>query len=396
MEKIQRHTYSRYALLAFAAGVGCVVLLMIGLGGCQPVSSDNQLPHLLTVIEMPLDGGILTARSVIHPNGLAYVVNEGGTIAVLDGPKLVKLIPWPNELLAVPPQDIAVHPDTGWVYVTDYDNDAIHVFSNTEVLATIPNVGHRPKAIAIHPDTGYVYVANSRGSPQQKHPGTVAIISGTQVITRLRVGAVPHLIAINPVDGRVYVGQSSGGPAGNWGALAIIDGTRLITMTSLGLEKSAKDLAIDERTGALYMIQSRYLTYWDGEQIERLPLGLGADGSRYVLNQVTVDERDGLAYVGGWGTPRDNVLFVVRAGEVITEIPVGYDPRQIVVDETHDYVYVVNRMEGSMSVIRDTQVITTLSTGGIGPMHLAVDETRGYIYVSNATNHSVAVFGFDD
>jgi DNA-binding beta-propeller fold protein YncE len=373
--------------------ISFVILLIIGLGGCQSASNDDSLPHLLTVIEMPSDVGIMTDRSVIHPNGLAYVVNGGGTIAVLDGPRLVKLISWPNELPAATSQDIAVHPNTGWVYVTDYDNDAVHVLSGTEVLATIPDVGHRPSAVAVHPSTGYVYVANARGSPQQKHPGSVAIISGTEVITRLRAGAVPHLIAINPVDGRVYVGQSSGGPAGSWGALAIIDGTRLITMTSLGLEKRAKDLAIDGRTGALYMIQGNYLTYWDEERVEHLKLG--ANGGR-VLNEVTVDEKQSLAYVGAWAKPPDNALIVVREGEVVAEIPVGYDPRQIVVDETHDYVYVANRMEGSLSVIRDTQVITTLSTGGIGPMHLTVDEVRGYIYVSNADTHSVAVFGFND
>jgi len=398
VEEIRRRTHDRYALLALVAGVGLVVLLLIGLAACRPVSSGDPLPHLLAVIEMPSTReGILTSRAVVHPNGFAYVVNEGGSIAVIDGPKLIKLLPWPSGLPDAPySQDISIHPDTGWVYVTDCDRDAIHVLSGTEVVATIQDVGYHPKSIAIHPDTGYVYVANAHGSPSEKHPGSVAVISGTEVITRLRVGAVPHLIAINPVNGRIYVGQSTGGPAGDWGALAIIDGTRLITMTSLGLEKSAKGLAIDGRTGALYMIQGRYLTHWDGERVERLPLGLGANGSRYVLNEVTVDERRGLAYVGGWGKPCDNTLFVVRGGEVVTGIPVGYDPRQIVVDETHDYVYVVNRMEGSLSVIRDTQVITTLSTGGIGPMYLAVDEARGYIYVSNADTHSVAVFGFDD
>ncbi len=338
--------------------------------------------------------GILTARIVVHPNGFAYAVNEGGSIAVLDGPKLIKLIPWPDGLPQAPySQDISIHPDTGWVYVTDYDRNAVHILDGTEVLATIQDVGYHPGSIAVHPDTGYVYVANAHGSLQQKHPGSVAIISGTQVITRLQVGAVPQIAIVNPVDARIYVGQWTGGLVGEWGALAVIDGAQLITMTSLGLETSVEDMAIDERTGALYIVQGHYLTYWDGEQVERLKLG--ANGGR-VLNNVTVDSKRGLAYVGAWAVPPDNALIAVREGQVVAEIPIGYDPRQIVVDETHDYVYVVNRMEGSMSVIRDTQVITTLSTGGIGPMFLAVDEARGYIYVSNATTHSVAVFGFDD
>lgn len=379
---------------SYGIGLGWLTLLLLGLGACQPAFDNTVLPRLLTVIEMPSDVGILTGEVVVHPNGLAYVVNEGGTIAVLDGPRLVKLIPWPIELPVATSQDIVLHPQLGWVYVTDCDNNAIHVLSGTDVLATIAEVGYRPKAIVIHPQTGYIYVANAHGEPPPNgHPGTVSVISGTQIITRLQVGAVPHLLAINPVNGYVYVGQSTGGLVGNRGALAIIEGTRLLTMTSLGLEKSAKDIAVDERTGALYMIQGHYLTYWDGAQLTRLTLG--ANGGR-VLNEVTVDARHGLAYVGAWTTPPDNAVIVVQAGEVVAEVPVGYDPRQIVVDEAHDYIYVVNRMEGSMSVIRDTQVITTLSTGGIGPMHLAVDEERGYIYVSNADTHSVAVFGFDD
>ena len=104
MEKIQRCTYNRYALLAFVAGVGFVVLLMIGLEGCQFASNDDPLPRLLVVIDMPSDVGILTTHSVIHPDGLAYVVNKGGTIAVLDGPRLVKLIFWMVSVAAeVPP-----------------------------------------------------------------------------------------------------------------------------------------------------------------------------------------------------------------------------------------------------------------------------------------------------
>lgn len=314
-------------------------------------------------------------------------------MAVLDGPKLVQLVRWPGELSETAPRGIALHPGTGWVYVADYDRDAVHVISGTEVLTTIPNVGYNPHAIAIQPDTGYVYVANARGHPKQVEPGNVAIISGTQVITRLQVGFVPQIVAINPVDGRVYVGQAVWNLPQSPGTLAIIKGTQLITMTSLGWKdpRSVKDMALDERTGALYMIQGHYLTYWNGKQIERLELG--ANGKR-VLNNVTVDSKRSLAYVGAWATPPDNVLIVLREGKVVTEIPVGYDPRQIAVDEMHDYVYVVNRMEGSMSVIRDTRVVTTLSTEGIGPTFLAVDEKRGYVYVSNSTTHSVAVFGF--
>lgn len=58
-------------------------------------------------------------------------------------------------------------------------------------------------------------------------------------------------------------------------------------------------------------------------------------------------------------------------------------------------VYVTDEA-GMVHVIRGTEVITTLSTGGVGPANLAVDERRGYIYVTNADSHRIAVFGFEE
>lgn len=51
---------------------------------------------------------------------------------------------------------------------------------------------------------------------------------------------------------------------------------------------------------------------------------------------------------------------------------------------------------GVLSIIRGTEVLTTVSTHGRGPSYITVDEERGYIYVSNADSHSVAVFGFEE
>ena len=47
-----------------------------------------------------------------------------------------------------------------------------------------------------------------------------------------------------------------------------------------------------------------------------------------------------------------------------------------------------------MSIIRGTEVITTVGTEGWGPTFITLDEQRGYLYVSNSDSASVAVFGF--
>lgn len=110
---------------------------------------------------------------------------------------------------------------------------------------------------------------------------------------------------------------------------------------------------------------------------------------------LAIDPQRAWAYAGSWDGPPSHVLVLDR-DQVIATLPVGFDARHIAVDPTHDYVYVADRLSGAISVIRGTEVITHLLTGGVGPSYISVDEQRGYIYVSNADSPSIAVFGFDD
>ena len=81
------------------------------------------------------------------------------------------------------------------------------------------------------------------------------------------------------------------------------------------------------------------------------------------LHDIAIDPNRGLAYVSSWGNPQSHVV-VLSHGELLTALPTGQDPRAIVYDKTHDYVYVVNRLSHSLSVIRNTEVITTIEARG--------------------------------
>ena len=134
------------------------------------------------------------------------------------------------------------------------------------------------------------------------------------------------------------------------------------------------------------------LVYWNGTDIRYLVLW--QQGFR-LTRDLAVDSRSGWAYVTAWNGHPSQVA-VVDKDKIIAALTVGEDPYAVAIDETHDYVYVANRLSGSLSVIRGTEVITTMSTEGWGPSYITVDEARGYIYVSNADSHSVAVFGFSE
>ena len=375
---------------AFVVGFALLAFLAWSLSACR-ASGQEALPRLLAVIEMPPGIG-LTAQGVIHPNGKAYILNQSGSIAVLNGPRLITII---TELDKVRNSmtDLAVSGNGGYVYVTDLYANTLDIIRDTTVVSTISSIGPSPVRVVVHPKTGYVYVANIKKPGGE---GTVTVISGTTVITDVQVGYMPRTLLVNPVNGLVYVGQTR--PSSNKHAkmLAIIRGTELITQTNLGLDiyGSITDIAVNPNTGEMYMIPNYgTLIYWDGAQDVRM-IDMYRHG-KYSLNNVAVDTKRNWAYVSSWDGPPSHVA-VVNKDKVIADIEVpGYDLRGIVYDATHDYIYVANRLSGTMSIIRGTEVITTVSTGGMEPAYITVDENRGYIYVSNTFSHSVAVFGYE-
>lgn len=358
-----------------------------------PIQEDNP-PRLLGVVKIPSGHG-LTAQGISHPSGLAYVLNNSGSIAVLDGPHMVDLLTWPTSERGRP-EDIVIDDRSQMVYVVDKRLNEVYIISGTEIFTTVQGIGYEPKLIAIHPQTNLVYIANVLRAEGIAKSSNVAVISGTQVITWVHVGQVPQVLMINPVTQLVYVGHPVG-----WngeephGILTVISNTQVLTTTYLGPavhSGAITDIAINKHTGEMYLIQNySTIIYWNGKDVKRFE----ASALGYSLNHIAVDEKRNLAYATSWDGPPSHVL-VVQQDQLLAALPVGYDPRAVVVDETHDYVYVANRLSGSMSVIRGTEVITTVDTMGWGATYITVDEPRGYIYVSNSDSPSIAVFGFDE
>ena len=390
----------RQVSIAFGVGASLLAFLLLGLASCG-ASGQEALPRFLAVIEMPSDIGIGTFRGIIHPNGLAYIANSAGSIAILDGPKMVEFLP----PLSSGPTGIDINREQGLVYLTDLYANALHVISGTEFYTTVEDVGIGPWQVRVHPDNGYVYVSNGKSDTEQPLIGTVGVISGTTVITNIEVGFNPlWALAVNPVDGRVYVGHGSSRyniDMEERGILSVIEDTELITSTLLGSDPEyagrIKHIEVNAKTGEMYMIQNTHLiVYWDGkDDLRKLDMGAG----QYHLTDIAIDTKRGWAYVSSWDGPPSHIA-VVKKDKLIAEIeiptsPPTYDIRAVEYDETHDYIYSANRLSASMSVIRGTDVITTMSTKGLGPWYITVDEKRGYIYVSNGDAHSVAVYGYE-
>jgi len=388
--------------------IGLSILLLTTLACQSTQAEESPLPILLAVVDLhhPKQGSGLR-ESVLHPNGTLYVMNSL-EIGIISGTKLLHKIPLllpsgaePDALTREYPDlfDLNVDATTGHVYVLDHRYNYVHVISGTEVITAFDSQGLSPRYVTFDPHSGLGYISNNVKSWEDGRSNPTLIISATEVITVMNRGRglAPQSQVYNPIDGHMYIGHTPGDPERGeaaQGVLSIISGTKVLTTTYLGNEElyQISQIAVNEQNGDLYMLAPARLVYWNRVDPPR-HLFIN-EGNRYGnVRALDVDTRTNFAYVTIWRTGADRVL-VIDKDKIIAEIPVYDDPAAIAVDETHDYVYVLDRLVGAMSIIRGTEVLTTVSTEGWGPSYITVDEKRGYIYVSNADSHSVAVFGF--
>lgn len=111
------------------------------------------------------------------------------------------------------PQGIAVSPDSGHVFVTNYADNNVSVIEVNltdnppfRVLPAPVATGRRPLGIALSPDGKYVFVTNEGDN-------SVTVFDGTPpfrpVSTPVPAGNAPTCLAVSP-DGRyVFVGSGS-------------------------------------------------------------------------------------------------------------------------------------------------------------------------------------------
>ncbi len=123
------------------------------------------------------------------------------------------------------------------------------------------------------------------------------------------------------------------------------------------------------------------------EKFETISLGERAAGAVAVLTSTHS------AYVA---LPHQNRI-VVLSGDPPTltaEITVGVNPVAIAANPSNEQIYVVNRGDHTVSIIKNG-VVTQTVTVGITPTHVAVNPVTNYAYVSNSGDNTVTVINGD-
>lgn len=238
-------------------------------------------------------------------------------------------------------------------------------------------IGSAPIAIAIDPESGYVYVANQDSND-------VSIISGTEVITTVRVGERPNDIIVNPKNGYVYVANTISA------TVTIISGTQVIkTLSMPGPQPynrtSMQPLAVDPDTGYVYVAndQARNVVAISGtEVIATLPM----DGLPRV---VKANPRTGYVYASVLAL--DSFVAVISGTQVVASLPTSHRPEEIAVNPATGYVYVASGYDRvrDITIISGTEEIATLSLEYSGKVWLTANPVTGFVYAT--VGSSVAV-----
>jgi YVTN family beta-propeller protein len=142
------------------------------------------------------------------------------------------------------PWGVAVDPDTGMVYVSNYNSDTVSVIkeATSTVTATIP-VGPAPEAVAVNPTTDTIYVANFFGESVSVINGS----TGTVTDTINDVGLNPNSIAVDAATNTVYVGTYMSS------TVDVINGATNVITTEIPIpDANIHDVVVDPSTDIVY------------------------------------------------------------------------------------------------------------------------------------------------
>jgi len=341
----------------------------------------------------------------LSPDGrLLYVVcQDSNEVRVVDpqSGKVVRAIAVGRE-----PRGVAMSPDGTRLYVTNSWSDSVSVIdlAASKVVQTLPT-GFEPTGVVTDRSGATLYVAN-------RLSGDVSVIdlSAGKEIKRLLAGRGASYLALSPDGKWVYCTHIYPNPgafrAPPNSEITVIDAERQIVVERKPLPNVAGvfhvAVSADGRLGVVAQLRPKNLiplAHVEHGSVFGDSLTLfGPDVGRPV--QVPIDELDRY-YALPWGiaiAPDKSKIFLTTAGSesvtvidvprllktvhtrrepfandlsasadyVVARIPVGQNPRGVLLSSDARLLYVANRLDDNISVIDtgSSRVISTIDLGG--------------------------------
>lgn len=279
------------------------------------------------------------------------------------------------------PRVVAVSPDGGQVWSTDYSSDQVSVIDTATdtVIDTITGIDG-PWGIVFDPDGTRAFVAEVDGTLR------IAVIDvATRTITgSIALASYPTMIAITPDGSTLYASTET------TGSITIIDlATLTVTGTVTGVSGNVYGMAVSSDGTRLYA--ARY----NGDNLAVIntateavigsiavgdnprEVALSPDGTRAYVTNMTGGTLSIVDLGASTSSPVSNAAVVGPAGVAVTP------------DGTR--VYVTGASNASLGVFDAAGAFITSTSVGNSPQHVAITPNGSRAYVSNQASSSVSV-----
>jgi len=135
-------------------------------------------------------------------NGLAYVVEYPGRVAVLNGTTVIGTDPVTGDVTS-----IAADPVNDLIYVDSGLGEVLTILDGTTVVDTVPikytSSPYNPSSVVVDPSSGLAYVSDVTDTT------SVSIFDGTTRTGTVELGGLPGGMGVDPSDATLFVSQGS-------------------------------------------------------------------------------------------------------------------------------------------------------------------------------------------
>jgi YVTN family beta-propeller protein len=216
------------------------------------------------------------------------------------------------------------------------------------------------------------------------HLGITVPALAASVIFKIPVGSQPTSVAFDRVNGLLYVpdfGSSDVKVIKDTAVIATVPISPLPEIPTAGPEFAAADTFNHLIYVTDYAARSVSMINGDTNSLFGTPIRVGNNPNGIVFNPF-----DGLIYVTNRG---DNTVSVIKNTAVIAIIPVGLEPVQLAVLDKNHCVYVANLSGNSISVICGLKVVATLKADS--PAGIVENPLNSHLYVTDLNSGTVSV-----
>jgi YVTN family beta-propeller protein len=240
------------------------------------------------------------------------------------------------------PNQAAVDPRTGAIYVTNFQDNTVSVISgrtNTVVATIAMGPGVSALQDGVNPRTSRLYVINEDNAMPVINTRTNAVITTADL-----ADSEPGGIAVNPRTNKIYVTEPG------LGLVAVISGRTDTVQASIPLSGTL-GVAVNPRTNKIYITNDNFpgesFSVIDG-RTNAVTATIPLDGEAF---GVAVNPRTNAIYI----TSLDlNVVWAIsgRTNAILATVPVGDEPLGVAVNPRTNTIYVTNAGDNTVSVLR--------------------------------------------